>query len=102
MEQKYDSDTFRLVYENGYEKLTSDKNGYYLYSGDSTGWQFTEVKNEKIKLLDDTENIKGNLFYNSISKKYYFLSNPYRGNVTELTGIKNVSEILPGSYIIGE
>ena len=70
-EQKYDSDTFRLIYNDRYNnKIASDKNGYYLYSGDTTGWQFREIKNEKIKLLDSTENISGNLFYNSSVKKY--------------------------------
>ena len=102
-EQKYDSDTFRLIYNDRYNnKIASDKNGYYLYSGDTTGWQFREIKNEKIKLLDSTENISGNLFYNSAVKKYYFISDLYNGEVTELTGIKNVSGILLDSYIIGE
>ncbi len=103
MEQKYDSDTFRLVYNDRYNnKIASDKNGYYLYSGDTSEWQFTEIKNDKIKLLDYTENIKGNLFYNSAVKKYYFISDIYSGEVTELKGIKNVSEVLLESYIIGE
>ena len=102
-EQKYDSDTFRLIYNDRYNnKIASDKNGYYLYSGDTTGWQFREIKNEKIKLLDSTENISGNLFYNSAVKKYYFISDLYNGEVTELTGIKNVSGVLLDSYIIGE
>ena len=103
MEQKYDSHTFRLLYNDRYNnKIASDKNGYYLYSGDTTGWQFREIKNEKIKLLDSTENISGNLFYNSAVKKYYFISDLYNGEVTELTGIKNVSGVLLDSYIIGE
>ena len=102
-EQKYDSDTFRLIYNDRYNnKIASDKNGYYLYSGDTTGWQFREIKNEKIKLLDSAENISGNLFYNSAVKKYYFISDLYNGEVTELTGIKNVSGVLLDSYIIGE
>lgn len=103
IEQKYDSDTFRLVYNDRYNnKIASDKNGYYLYSGETTGWQFREIKNEKIKLLDSTENINGNLFYNSAVKKYYFISDLYRGEVTELTGIKNIRGVLLESYTIGE
>ena len=103
MEQKFDSGTFRLIYNDRYNnKIAGDKNGYYLYSGDTSRWQFREIKNEKIKLLDFTENISGNLFYNSAVKKYYFISDLYRGEVTELTGIKNISGILLESYIIGE
>ena len=102
VEQKYDSDTFRLVYEDRFDKIISDKNGYYLYSGESTAWQLVPIKNDKIKLLDNTENVKENLFYNSVNKKYYLLLDSYNGNVAELTGITKVSDVLLDSYIIGE
>jgi hypothetical protein len=100
-EQKYNSKTFRLVYEDNFTIIAEDKNGYYVYGGDSTGWQFEDIKNEKISLLNDAENVTGKLFYNKKNKKYYFLLNPYKGEITELTGIKHVSEVLGNSYIIG-
>ena len=102
LEQEYDSSTFRLLYEGRFDKIAGDKDGYYLYSGESTEWKFRKIENEKIKLLDNTENIDGNLFYNSKNRKYYFLLDPYSGNVTELEGIKHVSEILLNSYIVGD
>ena len=83
---------------HNHENLDSciNKIASWLYNLDE------DLKNEKIKLLDSTENISGNLFYNSAVKKYYFISDLYNGEVTELTGIKNVSGILLDSYIIGE
>ena len=103
MESKFDTNTFKLVYnKNEYLKIANDKNGYYFYSGEDTGYQFQKIENEKIKLLDNTENVKRNLFYNPENKKYYILLNEYKGDVAELTGIKHVSEILLDSYIIGK
>lgn len=102
MEQEYDSDTFRLVYKDNFTKIASDKNGYYIYSGDSTGWRFQKTDDEKIKLLNNTENIMEKVFYNPEHKKYYFLLNPYMGEVIELTGIKQVSKVQGEYYITGE
>lgn len=98
-EENFDKDTFQLVYESSFNKVVRDKNSYYIYSGDTSKWDFYKSGYESLKLLDNAKNIGGNIFYDSSSGKYYIIKNT--GDVTEINGIKHISKILGESYIIG-
>ena len=97
-----DADTFKLIYDTYGIKAAKDKDSYYEYKNEMTGWNFTKKAESNFSLLENSVNIDGGFFYDAGKHKYYYIADGYYGKIFELENIKKIDKTFENGYFIGE